>query len=245
MVPLAELLAERRMRRRANILLAVAVGLMVLAGVASASWQERQASRARHTEAEFEAELERREVVRQKTDQRRARAESARASAEAERARVEAERAAAVQQARERVPALLNLSTEMRRRSLFLEAQQTLEQVWLLAPEDLKPAVEQAKADLAFVRELSDIRRMRSVKPAEPGGSGRFDTASAYRESFRARGFDLAQGIPAETAARISTSPIKGELVAALNDWADFELDSTLRARLLEVARRAGPDSKS
>src|SRR5262249_55922293 len=57
---------------------------------------------------------------------------------------------------------------------------------------------------------------------------------------FGKRGLDLEQGAVAELARRVQQSAIKGQLVAALDDWAD--VDARLRKRLQEVTRRADPN---
>src|SRR5207248_1186690 len=62
-----------------------------------------------------------------------------------------------------------------------------------------------------------------------------------YCEAFLARGFDLAGGDPTEIAARIAGSPIRNELVDALDDWATFTVDEELRDRLFAILRRADP----
>ena len=105
---------------------------------------------------------------------------------------------------------------------------------------DLLPTVVQANADLAFVRELDDIRMKRSTWIAEEGGKGHFDTAGAppaYRVAFKARGFDVL--VDAAVAERIAASNVKSELVVALDDWATLEVDETIRHRVLAVAAKA------
>jgi tetratricopeptide (TPR) repeat protein len=63
----------------------------------------------------------------------------------------------------------------------------------------------------------------------------------AYEAAFRAHGFDLRADDPADLARRIAASAIKAELVAALDDWALHERDVALHAQVLEVVRRADP----
>jgi tetratricopeptide (TPR) repeat protein len=105
----------------------------------------------------------------------------------------------------------------------------------------LKPEVELAKADLEFVVTLDAIRMKRSTWILESGGQGHFDEASAppaYKAEFLARGFDMNAE---STATRIADSPLRAELVAALDDWAIFEADPALRNAILATARRAQP----
>ena len=110
--------------------------------------------------------------------------------------------------------------------------------------DDLKPAAERARADLDFARELDEIRFHKWVWAAGSGLFRDFDLASAppaYRAAFAVRGLDLPGGDLVDLAGRVTASPLRPELVAALDDWALYELDYSLKARLLDVARRADP----
>src|SRR5262249_38606112 len=105
-------------------------------------------------------------------------------------------------------------------------------------------SIEQAKADLAFVRELDDIRMKRSTWIAVPGGTGHFDTAGAieaYPRAFASRGLDVLGGDPAAVAAAVAGSAVRDELVAALDDWAVLPIGAGDRDRILAVLRRADP----
>jgi tetratricopeptide (TPR) repeat protein len=149
-------------------------------------------------------------------------------------------------QARDGIEAALKLSIDLRKQYRFREAADALEQASQLtagAPE-LAPSVERARADLAFVRDLDDVRMKRSTWIAEPGGKGRFDTAGVmkeYPEAFKSRGLDVLGADPGEVAAAVAGSPVRAELVAALDDWAALRLDQPDEDRLLGVLRQADP----
>jgi tetratricopeptide (TPR) repeat protein len=149
-------------------------------------------------------------------------------------------------QARDGIDAALTLSVALRKQYRFREAADSLEQAAQLtdwAP-DLAARVDQEKADFAFVVRLDDIRMKRSTWIAEPGGKGDFDFAGAakdYPEAFRSRGLDILGTDPDAVAAGVAGSPIRGELVAALDDWAVLPGEGIDRARILDVLRRADP----
>jgi tetratricopeptide (TPR) repeat protein len=213
---------EQRKRFRLRLALAGAVLLLVAGGGAFAWWRDRQAAEQsladeRRTSAEFRAE------------------------AEAQKARAEAENA------RSGVHALLAASADLRRRYQFEDAAVPLGQAELLTAKgaaDLRPVVERAKADLAFARRLDDIRMKRGTWIGEPGGKGHFDLAGAvrdYPEAFRAAGLDVLGADPGVVAAAVAASPVRAELIAALDDWAALPLDESIRDRILGVLRRADP----
>jgi serine/threonine-protein kinase len=78
--------------------------------------------------------------------------------------------------------------------------------------------------------------------------NGKFDLRNAaadYPKAFAAAGLAVREETAQTTAARIAVSPIKEQLVAALDDWAwvAFRLGrADLCARVLAVARQAAPD---
>ncbi len=78
---------------------------------------------------------------------------------------------------------------------------------------------------------------------------GKFDLETAAREypkAFAEAGFALWKDQPSASAGRIGASPIKDQLVAALDDWAmvAFVLnDKGLPEQLLEIGRLAAPDA--
>jgi tetratricopeptide (TPR) repeat protein len=178
----------------------------------------------------------------------RERAETDRARVEGER-RVEQARAeAAAERARAGIGAAIALSADLRKKYRFGEAQAALDQAAGLIPADgpvdLRDTLGEARNDLAFVRELDDIRMKRSIWIAVPGGINEFDVAGApraYRAAFSSRGMEVVDGDPTAIAARIRASAVKPELLAGLDDWAAFEPTPAVRDRVLAVARQADP----
>jgi hypothetical protein len=192
-------------------------------GVAFAWWRDKQATE------------------RKLADQR---AEGDRKAAEA---RADTERDLKEQQARQGIDANLTLASSLRKQLRFNSAALALALAWELANRsapDLRPTVEQAQRDLAFVVQLDDIRYRKWTWISErgTGGQGHFDTEmapSAYRKAFAERGLNLDTLDVTEAAERITASAAKAELVAAVDDWALFEPNDVRRARLLEITQKA------
>jgi tetratricopeptide (TPR) repeat protein len=209
--------------------LVACVVLLLFGGGAVFWWQARQAATLRAEREMVVAEME-----------------AIRAQAEAERVLREKALHAKGQRVREEVERTLKLAVELRQAYRFNEAAALLDSVEPLldGTDDLKPKVEQAKADLTVLTQLDAIRMRKCVWVTEPGGMGRFDTASAapaYRAAFRAYGLDLADGDSEDLAGRIKASAVRAELVAALDDWAESEPDPAIRDRILAAVRRADP----
>jgi tetratricopeptide (TPR) repeat protein len=223
----AERAAERRRRRRAQLLSAGAVGLLGVAAGAFAWWQDRQAERAKVARAELDREH---------------------AERRAEQAAHERDWAVRSEQTRQGVDAALRQAADLRRGYRFDQARAALALAERLASgggaDDLRPAVERAQADLAFVEELDGVRMDRSVWVSGKDGPGGFaptDAPARYRKAFLARGFDLAAGDPDRLADLLQASAVKAELVDALDDWSTVEPAWPLQPKLLVVARRADP----
>src|SRR5262249_10924788 len=105
--------------------------------------------------------------------------------------------------------------------------------------DELRRRVQQAQADRDFAAALDAIRQEKSL--IVEGNT--MNTAGApprYRKEFGKRGLDMENGAVAELARRVQQSAIKGQLLAALDDWA--EADARMRKRLLEVTHRADPN---
>jgi tetratricopeptide (TPR) repeat protein/predicted Ser/Thr protein kinase len=101
---------------------------------------------------------------------------------------------------------------------------------------------EKLERDMEMVRRLEEAR----LDAAALKNSG-FDLqagCAAYAGAFAWYGLDVDGTDPQETAARVRSSPIRDQLVAALEDWAWQRKD--LKAggweRLVAVARAADPD---
>ena len=248
--------AEQRKRRRVQLALAVAVALLAVGAGAVAWWEDRQEAKRGLAAERATAERERDDAARALADQRAegeraAQRERDAADRRAGEARLVGERDAEARnkaiQAKQGVAAGLALAADLRKQYRFAPAAAALAQAEGLArggAPELLGEVERARADLALVAALDDIRFRKWVYIVEPGVRGAFNTRTAppaYRKAFAAVGFDAAALEPAALAKRVTESGVKAAAVAALDDWALYEPDAALRDKLLEVARRADP----
>jgi tetratricopeptide (TPR) repeat protein len=227
--------AEQRKRRKVQLALFGALVLLA-AGIAGfAWWRGEQANERKLADERAAAERERAEVERMRLQGDRKAAE----------ARAEAERGFKMQQAQQGVNANLKFASDLRTQYKFKDAAAALALTTELAKSgapELLATVEQAQRDLAFVVQLDDIRYRKWLWIPEPGGMGDFNTKVAppeYRKAFAERGLPLDTLDTTEAAERVSASAVKADLVAAVDDWALYEPDDSLRNRLLEIARKA------
>src|SRR5262249_38404951 len=98
---------------------------------------------------------------------------------------------------------------------------------------------DQADYDLALRLERISLDRATLVD----GRYGHRQAVAKYAQAFG--DFAVLDGDPAAAAARIAFSPIRDQLVAALDEWAMITFilaDEPLAQQLLAVARRAAPD---
>jgi serine/threonine-protein kinase len=147
--------------------------------------------------------------------------------------------------AREAIDAALEQLPGLRRQGRWTEARAVLAQAKSRLGDagagELGRRLEQAEAEVELAAELVRIR----LTPAMIEGKLDYPgMAAEYEHTFtQAR---LAVTGDAQTVAdRIGESDLRGELVMALDHWAyvaDALKDGVLRARLLELARRADPD---
>src|SRR5579883_1239348 len=220
---------EQRKRRRVQLALAAVIGLALATGGGLAWYSDRQESARKQKEQLDEADRK----FQHERD------ENARKELERDRDRK-------VKQARAGIAAGLKIEPALRKQYKFAEAAAALQQVSDLtqsAPE-LRDAVQQARDNLAFVVQLDDIRFRKWVWISLKGRNGHFNTEIAspeYRKAFAARGYNVLSLDPEEIAKQLATSAIKAELVAALDDWALYEPDESLRNRLLEIAKKIDP----
>jgi tetratricopeptide (TPR) repeat protein len=106
-----------------------------------------------------------------------------------------------------------------------------------------------ALANLRFLAKLDRIRQEK-VTIVEMVVNGvirkevdRTRANPMYAEAFREFGLDLLTGEVEELAARLHSSPIHEELIAALDDWALDETDSQRRNRLDQIGAAATGES--
>jgi serine/threonine-protein kinase len=130
-----------------------------------------------------------------------------------------------------------------------------------IIPPELRDRLSTAFDNLELVTRLDAIRTERMlIKPRSDRGADQILSVTAtmvdddtllsgpapsqhYDEAFREAGFGTPGDDPAEVAARLQASQVRGALVAALDDWAACATDQNQQARILAVVRRADPDS--
>ena len=245
--------AEQRKRRRLQFWLVVAVGLLLACGGVFAWWRDAQATQHEIEQKQAEANALAETARREKAE---ADLKAAFAKAEAEQLlaiqKAQNERNVVIVHTRSGINAALKLAAELRALHKFREASESLDQAENLATaggaDDLKPVIEREKENLAFARELDSIRARKWAWVSSPDVSdGHFNTAAAapaYAAAFAAHGLDIAGGDPATLAREIARSPLKSDLLRALDDWSLDEPNATLGAKVLEVARLATPGEK-
>jgi serine/threonine protein kinase/tetratricopeptide (TPR) repeat protein len=239
----AELRAtEQRKRRRVQLALAGAVLVLACAGGAFAWWQDKQATERARAEERAQGERDRIEAEGKATE-----------------ARLQGERDSDARnnaaQAKQGVARLLALADDLRRQFRFPSARDALAQAAELAKgtPELLTRVQQAQRELTFVVQLDDARYRKWAQTATASEEtrdrqGTTHTPTVARHSYReyraafARFDPDFETVPTDEAVRrVAASPVRAEIVAALEDWAVWEPDPGARARCIEVARRADP----
>lgn len=107
----------------------------------------------------------------------------------------------------------------------------------------LEAQVQTDDADRQLSLRLEKIRADKAV--LVQGKTDYSRAARDYPKAFASAGLAVLDADPRAVAARIAASPVKEQLVAALDDWAwvDFEVGGKAHLdRLLQVARHASPD---
>jgi predicted ribosomally synthesized peptide with SipW-like signal peptide len=210
---------EERKRRRLTLALAAAVIALVALGGTFAWWSERK-----------QAELERQEAGRLEESRQ-------------QQAREQEERARREESARQRVLAALREAQALWRRALWQEAAHTLTRANGLAAEhglaDLTRRIEQARADLRFAERLNRISEDKALIV-----EGKLNNASAppaYAKAFAEHGLRVLATDPDQLARRIVASPLREEMIAALDDWAFTERDASKRSRLWRLTAAVKP----
>lgn len=136
----------------------------------------------------------------------------------------------------------LDQAKTMRLAAGWSQAERALDQADVIVADDepLRARVAHARQDLHMAAELDQIRQAKATIK-----DGKLDSASAppaYARAFGTYGLAIADNNVEESAARISASKMKQELVDALDDWAFIEPDRLARDRLTAVARQVDPD---
>ncbi len=202
--------AEHRKRRRVQLVLA---GFVIAAGIvaASAVWwyrEDRSAKILADERRQFEVQQDR---DRERDEVRREASRKVAASAE-------------------------KLAYQLTERGFFGEARLSLNSaadgVGQDVPADVTERIEKARKNVEFAAKLDDVKVAYNFS-AEPG-TERYvvHIAREYGAVFRANGFDPENGEQADFIARAKASPVKGQILAALDDWMLSAPPIPLRIRL-------------
>jgi serine/threonine protein kinase/Flp pilus assembly protein TadD len=145
---------------------------------------------------------------------------------------------------RQGVEEALAKAAAMQRQARWAEARAILEQAESRlgeeGSEDLRRRVHGARQDLDLVARLDAVRLKRATL-----SQGRIDIATPGREYaavFQEAGLGPRDNDAGEVAARVRSSAVRQELVAALDDWAYCLGRGKRLDWVLAVARRADPD---
>src|SRR5262249_20345937 len=109
--------------------------------------------------------------------------------------------------------------------------------------QDLGKRLAEDEADQKLALRLEKVREDRSIWVE----GSKFNYALAQREYtrvFQQAGYAMQPGHEEKTASRIQQSPIKEQLLAALDDWAWvvwLQPEKGLHQRLLRIGRQADP----
>lgn len=132
----------------------------------------------------------------------------------------------------------------LRQKYHFGEARELLAQAGVRLGEtqlhELRHQVEQASVDLELVEALDRARQRAAIIVG-----GRFDRAGAeplYIEVFAQSGLGRPDDESGVVAARIRSSPVRAEIIAALDDWASITADHARQEWLLAIASEADSD---
>ena len=138
------------------------------------------------------------------------------------------------EEASQRALAALAEAQGLRRRALWRDAASALERATRLADEhDLSAVAERVRrgrADLRFAERLNRISEDKAL--IVEGKLNKNAAPAAYARAFTAHGIEVFAPDADGVARRIDASPIREELVAALDDWAFTERDPSRRSRL-------------
>jgi eukaryotic-like serine/threonine-protein kinase len=106
---------------------------------------------------------------------------------------------------------------------------------------DLQSRTADLRRDLDMLARLQDVRIAAEGINITGTKEDQAELAKGYAEAFRAYGIDLAASASADAATGIAARPIRRDLVAALIQWSDSELDKERSAALAKVIDAADP----
>jgi serine/threonine protein kinase/Tfp pilus assembly protein PilF len=234
---------EERKRRRAQLALAATLLVLVALVSGGAWWAQKQQAEERARAAELDrvqAQAEHEKALTRVTEERKRR--KAQLALAAERAR---------QQQAHRVAAetALGQARELQKRALWKQADALLTQAeGQLGPEGDADMLRQLAVARSNLRSLARFDRIRQEKVAVVGvvvdGAvqkvvDQSRMGPQYAEAFQELGLGLLTGEVKELAQRLKGSPVREELIAAVDDWALDEQQPERRARLDQIADAA------
>jgi eukaryotic-like serine/threonine-protein kinase len=126
-------------------------------------------------------------------------------------------------------------------RGLAVRTEGSLDAEWAQAMDKLKQQITSDQAEYDLALRLEKIRMDRVI--LDGGALDQRKTVDEYRKAFA--GMAVLKDDPVAVAARLASSPIKDQLVAALDDWAWVAftlLEPDLAEQLLALARHLSPD---
>jgi eukaryotic-like serine/threonine-protein kinase len=136
-------------------------------------------------------------------------------------------------------PERLALANKLQEDGRFDEARAILKQTEA-GTAYLRKQIEQAQAKLDLIERLDTIRLSRGY--GTHGDTIDYaESSRRYIDAFREWGLGDLREDPDRVAARLTASPVRKALVAALDDWAVCA-DKDVRDWVLRVARRMDPD---
>jgi tetratricopeptide (TPR) repeat protein len=145
---------------------------------------------------------------------------------------------------RNEVGTLVSQAASSRQQFHFHQARKLLEQarqrLGAAGPDDVRWQLDRSCADLDLAEGLDAARTQAAILIG-----GRFDPTRAeplYASAFANAGLGAEPDDSAAVATAVRASPLRWEIVAALDDWAGITRDSRRREWLLAVARLADPD---
>jgi eukaryotic-like serine/threonine-protein kinase len=153
------------------------------------------------------------------------------------------ERARREERLRVGAEAVVEQADNLSRKALWRDAVKLLDQGGELAREegsdDLRAQINRARAVLALGEELDRIQEsgLLTLEGEKPK-----PRAPQYAKTFAGHGLNVTSESLDSLADLIRSSPIREDLLAALDDWAVCETDESLQTRLWQLSMRLRPE---
>jgi tetratricopeptide (TPR) repeat protein len=145
-----------------------------------------------------------------------------------------------------RAEAAIEQAAQLRKRMRWNEAGLLLAQASDAVQEAEDDALlehhRQAKADLDLAQQLDQVREQ--AHALVDGNWQPTRVRDRYEAVFKRHGLEMLQGPVEALAERVRASPVRAEVLAALDDWTAHVADERAQRRLLELAWRVDPTSQ-